>query len=93
MTPRSDGAHMTLADRLAALDRMDIENLRASLLTLARDYEERVKELEAALQAMVADIQDEEEAHEAEDEGFIVAAHVPYGDVIRARAAIAKEPK
>lgn len=41
-----------------------------------------------ALEAMLSDIQDEHEAHEAEDEGFIVAAHMPYGDVLRARAAL-----
>jgi hypothetical protein len=43
-----------------------------------------------AVKALLVDVQDEHEAHEAEDEGFIVALHIPYGDVLRARHAIAK---
>jgi hypothetical protein len=74
-----DGYHVIHAgeDRIAGFVPDDVARLIAAAPAL---YE--------ALTAMLADVQDEHEAHEAEDEGFIVAAHVPYGDVLRARAAL-----
>lgn len=48
----------------------------------------KLGEAREALRNMIVDVQDEHEAHEAEDEGFIVAVHVPYGDVLRARRVL-----